>query len=180
MISAYLTLIFSTIAVSINAPDKCGPLIQEQPDQPMDTCNTIPKQSRVPAPYGIWLDHNLDTSYNRSSGLAPDFKDLCNVAAISLCFLLNIDVIQGWQVARAPNCSTSMFIPPLQGAAIKKTPLNCQQEIFEPMIDLLVANASRELVLDRASINVARGAFPNTTSLGVRVNDGYPGYIVSV
>lgn len=171
---------FFLVAFPSQARDKCGPVAQNELDQPADTCTTKPRRTAAPSPYGIWLDWNPNTAYDPSYGLPLHFASLCATAAATLCFLLSLPLPEGWQVAETANCSASMYQPLSQGAAEKKTPEYCRLNIFQPMIRSLTNQTPVGAWYDRASINVAAGAFPGATSTGTVVNNGYPSYIVSV
>lgn len=171
---------FFLVVLPSEARDKCGPVTQNEIDQPADTCTAKPEQTAAPSPYGIWLDWNPNTAYDPSSGLPLNFASLCASAAAALCFLLSLPLPEGWQAADAPNCSVAMYQPLSEGAAKKRTPEYCRVDIFQPMIESLTNQTPVGAWYDRASINIAARAFPDATSTGTVVNNGYPSFIVSV
>ena len=176
MLKPTLFLIFEALWL-VSGRDACGPVIQNRPDDPVDTCVSPPILSTEPAPYGVWLDINPDSSYT-SSVPPPELLISCAPSIEKVCNTLPTDGQEsiGWSISRHADCSIWMFTPSQIGAAKIRTAESCQIDIFTSMLNVLV----RESNGTRASINVLEGAFPNTTSNGLAVDPGYPSYILSV
>ena len=159
------------------SPDPCGPLVQGQVGQPLNTCNgtKIPEEA-VPAPaiYATYLDANVQVaSYPAASS---GWVESCMTSIDYLCTGLDADQRGAWTTqSDGISCTASVYLPG-DNAAETPTTYHCMYDVLFPMLKLL----SEGKGVNRASINIAEDGFPSGFRTGTQIDSGYASWSIQL
>ena len=158
-------------------PDPCGPLVQGQVGQPLNTCNgtKIPEEAvSAPAIYATYLDANVQVaSYPAASS---GWVESCMTSIDYLCTGLDADQRGAWTTqSDGLSCTASVYLPG-DNAAETPTTYHCMYDILFPMLRLL----SEGKGVNRASINIAQDGFPSGFRTGTQIDSGYASWSIQL
>ena len=170
--------------------DKCGPTLQNDPNNPIDTCVTPVRQVSTPNAYGVFAD--TDPKFTLSPGgvaqpyVARDWYTGCEASIEHACDSLATAPNGTWSWSdQGPYCLVGYYLPDITGAAVRPSKDHCIRDILNPMIMVMADVTTPLSSKNRASVNLnadlpEEAWFPvrNSNETGVAVNSGYASWVV--
>lgn len=175
-------------AAAVPSPDPCGPKIQDQPGQPTNTCNGTaipPTPAKVPSIYAAYLDDNIGAvAYPPQHVGSPDtpsaWARACKTSINYLCNGLTLGNLGQWTSNNfGVSCAVQVWVNDPKDGAQFPTPYHCMSDVLFPMLAFL-DNAGGTTRVNRVSINVPVGLYPNVGSPGAQIDSGYPSWILQL
>lgn len=165
-----LLLVAATLPCTTHCRDPCGPVKQQGPDIPKNTCNrTIDRVTR-PSVYGASL-------LNDGTGLEITWYN-CIPVVYDVCAAFNAsDVPLGvWNWTDAGSrCVMGFWIPPYPGTAPKPSYEACMDNIYTPMFNIGMDYGGT--AYNQVTVNIV--TMPDDYQTGSQVDAGYPSYTIT-
>jgi len=175
-------------AAAAPPPDPCGPKIQNQAGQPTNTCNGtgIPATpATAPSIYAAYLDDNIGAvvyppQHSGSPNTPSAWARACKTSINYLCNDLTLANLGQWTSNNfGVSCSAQVWVDDPKTGAQFPSPYHCMNDIFFPMLAML-DNGGATSHINRASINIPIGGFPNANGAGSQIDSGYPSWILQL
>lgn len=193
--SYYLTCLLGLVLFTAASPltvratnDLCGPRVQDDPSNPVDTCVTAVRQVDSPAAYGVYADTNPISTLDRSNAPEPyvarNWYEGCTNSIAAACRSLATAQNGTWAWhSEGPYCQVGYFLPALPGAAGVPSEEHCLRDILIPMSNIVAYTTTPYSSINRASVNInslAANAYPvqGGAQTGVAVNSGYASWLL--
>ena len=167
--------------------DLCGPTVQSDPNNPVDTCVTQVTQVYTPAAYGVYADTNpistLDASNAPQPYVARNWYEGCASSITNACRSLATAQNGSWVFhSEGPYCQVGYYLPAGPGVAGIPSEQHCLRDILTPMSEIMASVTTPFSSINRASVNInalVSNAFPVPSGqTGVAVNAGYASWVL--
>lgn len=192
--SYYLTYLLGFSVIATASPltirpinDQCGPTVQDDPNNPIDTCVTPVTQVYHPSAYGVYADTNPISTLDRSNAPQPyvarNWYEGCASSIANACRSLAPALNGTWVFhSEGPYCQVGYYLPAIPGAARVPSEQHCLRDILTPMSEVIASVTTPYSSINRASVNI-NSLVPNAYPVpdgqtGVAVNSGYASWVL--